>query len=1620
MNFVDMVLETSKEQQQKTNFVDFVTAPVEDNQFLSDNAQGFADDVSADLGLPKGSVKTTKDWKSLNEAEEAKLKQENEQATLSDVVSSAIKGEPVENSKDKLMSLAKKSVEGIPYAAAISANKQAFAESDITNEENLMTPAEISLKMQRAVGKNRVLKQAAVEAREEAKKSSMGHWGKYVTFGSAPGLEALNASKAIKALGIETEQIFQGDYKEDAVRFMKAFDASTPNKVFEGFLAYVQSRDDVSEEDFSQVVKKVKEIWNENGVNLYEQAELLEQAANYSPGLPTFNAFALIPTGLNTAEFGGKAVAGAVQGLPLYAAKNAALGTLEVASVPFAGKVVDVAFKPINRAVRAFTPSSEIAKTMDKAIKTNNREVIKETAEALLGAPTNKEYLVKSERVDGTFRYFIDPVVDTVDNAEKSLANSPAALGLKIKQAFAKRLEASIETLGETKRLTDDYIRKLAVRVTDSLDLNNLVAAGRGTYGEKIVAFTDLDNTLRSKEGSLVYAVKLVRDNDPVSAFQSVLKTDSKGKTYDLGKRNAEKLGESLAAAANASETEETVSFTTDFVRLSQENGYWRPTLLVNTHKGIGTIHYEAFKEAGKMKQEQYRPLLSSVATVTSNPSHIRSLNISAEIEKSLIKSTGDAATESFKALPKKERQGVQALVDLSTQYGAWYEPEVLLAKGFSEDGVKAYMQFKLMNDLDEFVRNTAMRRDLVSKGGKKVWFNGTEIDGVVRPIPELHTFEAFREKITGKRLLIDSISGTPRAVSDEGKLKDLFNRGYILIEPSISPDSTVAAKTFYYLLNPSSTTINDLGAFVTTYVAGGRRYFRKGAKYAKQLVMMTDEETGKRSIIGSQTFFTDLDGPGLARSVDVIERARKLWIKGDKEACTNLLQSQGWQKAPFNDADSFYEYMSGLGMDFENIDNTLAIVEDGRVLDTYGILSKRADVEDLVGLENMREFAKNARFQALTNEAKVQRMKRTGRELLTWDMERAQTVDFETQMRYLVNDMVENDVMGDYTDYVADHFASTFKDVMEEAPGGIQLTPRELLINGNVKSGLTGADAKKAKQAITAQKNFALMRNIPSDMDREFANKFTGLIEWVGGKVADTFLDPVSSVRHGVRVKWEEFKDTARPLHFLRTCVAHKMMGFFNVGQFLRQASQDVSIALMDNLAVTCAVDALRVETILLRSAGDRVKAIEFAKEAFKNDTELLNNALNIIDMGLFTHGTAGGFVEAGQTVKGFFNKLSFMPMNAGEMHPRVLSGLTALKRKGLYGVRKTPSELQEAALYSRSLFMNMDNSGLSRLQASEVASTILQFQTPTFRWMETVLFDKELTGWQRAKLGIGTALLVGGEGLIGIEGYTKISNNVYRIFHDDRTDEMPAYQESSKIMDAVRRGIVRAYLSDYTAGMDVVAPIEPSIDQSVDIFTGVLNFDFDQIASARFIGDLFKGGNELVTIGKKVFRNTATDEDYAAFLERFPRYAPSAWSKPWMAYNVYKTGEVLNTKGELQERTNSLAQAVLSSLGFNRLSTREIVKAYTENNYRAGLRKNFEDELYKTMLNWARHKSPESYAEVQLVLDAVNLYPREKAESFNKVWKRLPDAFRENISVLQLKQYMNGGISGKNLIEQ
>lgn len=1591
------------------NDMDFMMAPDEGPKetAMPLEQQDYANEVASDtVNAPEVPITTEEEWNSLNAKESGVLMSEEEESFLNRSVAEASAGVSTEDIKKSAESMAtlkllQEANGSLPNAAAISAERTRIAKADVMNPENDQYPLELKRQNQLYNEKMAVLADVIQEVNLKADKASNGVLAKHVLGDLLVGVRGYKEGEALAALGFKNEDI-------DLVQ------ASENQKTFRSAIGTMLMNPEINTANFVAAMKTMVDKWDEAGINPYVQKDMLNAVKDFDPGLESFFlAFdaAAVGQGLKTIAKG----VSLFKGYPIKGLQTLGKGVAEATGVPFADKAfVKVSDAAIDKVV---VPSWKFYDNLPfvKASREKNRAAAAELVEKMLDTPTEKRSMIKAARsTDGEFIYTSDGAMKPFATADKTAANEATTILKKIDNEIRERLQLAVDRVSYLQSFKKAAFEKMAQGLVDTLKADKLIGAGRGVGVTDIMSAFDNSRVLEiGADNNLEILVKLKNPAGKNNKYLSVLK-DGK----DAGLEAAQKRGSQLTKQFKElypEAKESPYSIKTD-VAYDNINKEWYTNLRIDTKKGWGTIHFELIND--KEGLEKWRPFLSSIFTVSSDPSNIQRLNIARNLDSAVFRSTGEAAQRSFRALNNKDKALVQGIADISLRYNAWYDPEYLLSRGVSPKAIEAYQNYRAMNDLDHFVLSEANRASLQAKGGKKISFAGKEIEGVSRVIPTSSASDMLTKiKESGRDILLDAVDGVPmsaKELTDNPKrIEYFFTRGYKLIEGSIGPEEGIGARTFFYLLNPKDVSINELGEFTTKYVAGGRRFFDRRATFIKQVRMGT-KVNGREGILGVNTFFADADEVGMARRAAVLEEIRSSIVKGDIEKADRLIRDANWTKAPFTDAKSFKEYFEAEGMDFKNLNNKLEAVKNGKTLVSYEELKKLKTVDDLVGFDEMTELSKHSHYQAISNEAKMKKRFRTGRELLTWDFDVAQPVDFEKQIQYLVNDMVFNGTMQDFTDFYAEYFAKLFRPIMRE--GGIERTAKELLFDGKVQEGLVGSKAELAKSAITAQKNYAAIRGVPTVVDTAIASNGKALFNWIGGLV-ENGLGISEDVSHGARAMWEKVLSTDA-LGYSRSFASHWYLGMFNISQLYKQAASDLAIVLLEPRAsMKAAKWSLPFSSALRRSNGDVFKAMEKLATKFGDAPEAVkNNFKSLIDMGVFEHGTAGGFLEAGQTVKGKFNKISMYPFNVGEMQNRTMAYLTALYAKGYDGLKLTKEQLAEVAHYGQQLFLNMDATGLARAQIGTFGKTALQFMGYRLRWLETVMFSKELERSQKLRLALGTSLLVGSEGMLGVGASTWLTTNVYNIFAG-HTEE-PAHEDMNQVARFFQRGILNWFMEDMGLDIDVAAPFSLEFFDMLDSVYGVSQLD---IASTQALG---KGLDMVVKIGTvlkdRVF-GEASNEDLENLLTVLAQGGKMPSSiRPYLGYLLWKTGAKYSTTGELTERSNSTLRAVLDGIGFNSLSMKDRQKAWTEWGIASKAEKQTEQDYYTAVLQAIKTNTEYDWKVADSILKLSDLPPLVKGRIFQRVMKKASDKLTvsamERMLSMQLKE---GGYYGNNIIQ-
>lgn len=1553
---------------------------------LSMEEQIYANDLAKTLGEPI--VTTTQDWVDLNKRQSDKIYVQDDLAyaqTLSSMMlTGTVNASNVSNMAKDMAVVSKRaeSVEGIPDAAAIAAARKEIADAYYNNPEIAAeTPEEIERNINYAT-KYAILVDHMQMALVNANNATGGKKFAYYFNQVAPipfvagGVSARTYKDALEAMGFKDV----------------GYNPVANKRLFLGAVSKIYNDDTVSPMLFNEAMLTLANRAAQAGVNPLEIADLFSTVIEFNPELETFYAAIDILPWLSPAAKAVKAVKAGEAFLPAF--KGIVSSSLKAAN-PVPGLDRPLAKLSDKLVDKVVAPVANRVSVVSKALRNKDRaKAIEATVEAL-GEPTQTARPFHRASKADAWEYGFDSTVHVETTAEGKVANTVPVVLTKNQKAIKASMEQAVNRVSMLKQFKIAAWNKEASGLIDTLKMSGIIGAGKGVGVDDIVSAFSKDNLLKTQEaGNLIAHV--------------VLKGSTK--TAEAATQRGFRLTKIAEGLDNIG---------LDY-SIEKRNGRYLTHVNINTNKGWGTLYYNMLKgEAGKAAVEKWRPFLSSLFTVTSNPTDIQKLNIARNIDAAVLRSTGESAISKYKSLSKEDKKLMQAIADTELKYAAWYDSAELAARGVSDKIIEAHEAYRAMNDLDAFVMNEVRRQELVEKGAKTIKFNDEYMKGVGRVLPVQDEAEFF-SWINGKEgrkprdLMIDSLNGeivSPDALSNE-VLRGYYRKGYKLIEGSINPDEGIAAKSFYYLLNPDDLVVGNLGQFVTTYVAGGRRFFDRGAGFLKQLKL--EKNASNRSVIvGANTFATDLDFIGLTRRAAVIEDIRKEVCKGNMQQATQMILDAALDKAPFHNAQEFVQWAEEVGMDVEHIENSLEVVKNGNMMNSYEKL-KQAGIDDLVGFDDMYNLQHRSHFQAITSDSKMKKSMRTGKELLTYDFEAAQPVDIEMQMHYMVNDMVYGGVMHQYTEFYADRFDKLFRSVMVTPETGIKPTSTELLLHGTVKSNLTGAQADLAESARTAKANYAAVRGIPTAFDEAIAKKTDAMMRWVGGAAEELFhiTGPAS---HKIRSAWQKFVNLD-PLAYGRAFTSHWYLGMMNPSQLYKQMASDVSIFLIEPKATMKAVRySLPFASALRKSDGNVLKALDKLATKFKDaPANVRTNFENLINMGVFEHGVAGGYLEAGQTVKSTLNKISMAPFNIGEMQNRTLAYLTAIYAKGMDGVKMTAEQLADVALYGQKLFMNMDATGLARIQTSTLGKTLLQFMGYRMRWLETALFDKGLTPIQRKRLLIGTSILVGGEGMLGTAAYHGITN----YFNHYTDSNEPGLEERSEVARFIARGLLNYGSEMMGWDTDIAAPLSLDYLEGLDIISGLGQLDVPVVTA---LGKAMQGMTTVAASLYDTVYGESTIEDFENRLTIAARCSqlPSA-TRPLLGYIFWKTGLNYNSKGELTEVANGLLRPVLYGLGFNSLEMKDRIAAWTELAYAKNRVKEVVKAIKPLASMAADNPSKDLTTMIETIIQDSDLSIAQKADVYSQISSWLGET--KGITLLQLlqnDQLKAGGFYGNNLIQ-
>lgn len=1191
---------------------------------------------------------------------------------------------------------------------------------------------------------------------------------------------------------------------------------------------------------------------------------------------------------------------------------------------------------------------------------------------------------IKAE-ADTILENAFDGIVKPTESVLPSVAKDELIVSEKAyKRMFENMKRVFTETKASIKTLQQEMWENLAESVARETDAvkrpfkyrdpvtNRLVTEETEQIGELIKA-VDVDELIGTTSGDLAVRIRYPEVSSDKARMASI-------------------------ASAYAGDK----GISTTVVPLS--NGEFALDIDIHTSKGFGTL----LAEKAGTEQKRWQGFGSLITTATGTPGDIRQLNALRDIQASLIKNTGEVSLKKYKALSKAEKIDIKNIMEKSVQEKKWLSYSYLKSKGMSDKVLDTYSSLRGISDLNFFMVNNETRRVMNQMGIKTISINNKEIGKgrIVRGTDNKSVREILQE--SNRRIVIDDFDAKPIKFTDvvseasrgdnplvtvkeerqithaSGKTYELAGKKmqakellsfidskldsdeYVLVELIYGKNKEIRSNSVYYMLPKNSVIESDLPQIVMNYIPGWRRYFSRDGLFLKQL----DVRNGMA--VGIKTFMSDVDTYNLVETGKILEDMRMAVINNDGLFDYNSAIAR-LHKAPFTDKESFVKWARENGMDLVNAENKLEVVEHNKILESYKRNLSDPFAEDLLDPEHVEFFNSLSSYEALASQHAMTQRRRSGNTLLTSSFGVATTVDVDEALRYMINDMVNAGVMGRFTDFYSERFAKAYRGLLSRYTSDKnQLSSsRNMLMYGKfqdiLKKTKNPEDAKLAASAITAQKNFLVMKGVPTDLDAVAANFLRGALEWAGA-TADALHVP-EQISRGMRLSYQKLVN-AKPLQFMRGFVAHWCLGAFgNIGQLAKNFLAPVTwtVALEGSNALKALKHVYPLMCMFNSTDGSVLSILKKYDElAGVVSQERLNLFKGITKMGLTESSVVGGAAE-GVKRSNWISRASLYFFNKADLGNRVHAYTTALIHFGFDKKELTKAaDIAKVRDFAESLYFNMSSIGLNRLQQGELSKTLTQFLGYTMHIVETTMFDKNLTKLQRRRLGLVMALMVGGSGLFGTDVWNICgfdSNN------DPDDKSLEAWMRkigADGILDAVLqkgfdqdislKGMFAPQVGDMVRDFAKAGPIEVALDRPVfnvggkvidatsTIFRWVKANYYDEVGADKF-SDLLKVLAERGEI-------------------------PNGLKSPTMGYRFIMEGAKYNSKGQLTSEDNHALNVVATALGINSQSSQAIYEAHL----REQSRQDHISELKKDVQQYenyaARENDPVWHRVAQLVV--------------------------------------------------
>lgn len=1211
-----------------------------------------------------------------------------------------------------------------------------------------------------------------------------------------------------------------------------------------------------------------------------------------------------------------------------------------------------------------------------------------------------------------------------------------------------------------TKIVTEKQYRRLLQQVKKSLDTkvptHTIEGLERALLHSPLLQKSVEDMMYKITDSSGVTAkIGNIIKTTPVEAFQ----TDIKDNLVTRVRYPVE--FESVSKADNVAKNLNSY-YASSFEIVPLPTGRFALDIDMNLHQGFGTLLADAVGSKGRT--EWAGKLQSLFATVTGTPDAIRALDYIRTQNTDILEGHLALVRDAVGKLSKAEKDDLENLLraTVSVESPGWYSPERLKAKGFSDNFVTAYSLARSENDLSYLVMNHARRTEMSREGFRSVSVNGKPI-GYGREIYPADPEKAITfVKESDRYVVINNPFNTPVKASDfsdmsikkYGKFKgvsesdpryleemqqfeklvadtkqvynDIKSGKSVVVEAMFSPNSKLIGTDILYVLPKNSVKIDELPAYVTHYVPGWRRFFNNDAAYVKQ-----GNINSEGIVTGVNTVFSSTRKNQLSKTTGKIENLRKMLAESYQEISpediaqlparvrdkielsnkevldkiTISLSEDPILFAPFKRGEEFYEWCKINGIDTIHADNPLEIVRNKEVPNIVKARTLFTD-KSLMSKETIELAKKGTPFEGMLAEWQQRQLHRSGATILNYDFTDAITVDMDKTMQYMVEDMINFGVMSRYSEVYSNAFGDLYRDILIKKLGGSSVTTnKDLLLYADIeslyKSAVDPVTKEKLSQAITAQKNFAALRNIGSSWDSIVATAGNGILKGIGA-AADALHIP-DRIQNGLYTGFEWVLDK-KPLQLARAIAAHRFLGMLNPMQAVKNFLGPVSLAIeaegkLGSLALRDYFLLLhklqKPDAELTKKLGALSKALGMTDK----EADILWKNLKKLDTR--ASGFKGGLLNDAAT-NGKMARLSLFFFNRADTANRIITGDIALRKFGFADKEITNAlDIARVGSYQDSLYINMSRRGISRLQRQTFADTLTQFMGYLFKYVETMACDKQLTSGQRWTMTLGTLVAFSGlSGFVGDNVLNAISYAVPSISSQEDDGEITKF-----LKDAAKDGVFDTVLSRLGFTFSMRDLFSPNILENAYTVTDTSLMELlSNVPALTTVSDYLSATSDLMHF---MYNKYFKEMDYLKWSELLKmlveqRKTFTTAELADRAFEMYKTGMRFSAKGQLVTDDNNILQALMSFAGITDRRLRDI---YLSQSTRQKIKDEYEEVLKKATpyYNEGARGNQVAHQEAYLIVESSDLSDSDKARLKQTLFY---NAIKQNLVPLEYRE--------------